>query len=89
MSKLPNDSTHSQPIAHDELLHRALFRKRLVNEDTASVKPEAFLRRRDQDGSLKEQGLSVDRALLRSAEEFASKFRPWRGVVGIVAEEVI
>ena len=83
-----SDNATAAEITHDEYLHRALLYKRMVNEDNDQIKPEAFLRRRDVEGRLTEDYLSVDRAVLREANEFADSFRKCFGVVSILAGQI-
>jgi hypothetical protein len=89
MSEVTNDNNlDTEEVTHDEFLHRALLRKRLINEDTRKPKPDAFFRRRDEEGHLKEEYLSVDRAILRSSGDFVKKFNSCHGIVGLYAWEV-
>lgn len=76
------------PLSCTEIVHRALRNAHLVHEDTGQLKAAAFLRRRDEDGRLKETGLSVDRAAMRSAEAFAQSFKKCHGVVSLYVGHV-
>lgn len=75
-------------ITDDCLLHRALRNAGLIEISTGRVKSAAFIRRRDENGKLKEEGLSVDIASMRSATDFARSFKKCYGVVGLFAGPV-
>jgi hypothetical protein len=84
MTHLPDDITIvPEVLPSDWMVNRAILKKQWIDTDTGRLKADAFLRRRNEDGSLKETGLSVDIARMRPVESFAQTFKLCHAVVEI------
>jgi len=77
-----------QELSDDCPVHRALLRSGLYDPLTLKILTTAFLRRRDDEGSLKEVHLSVADARKRSATDFAARFKKCHGVARTTVEQI-
>lgn len=73
----------SEVLPSEWLVNRAILKRQWVDADNGRLKADAFLRRRNEDGTLKEMGLSVDIAKMRQVAEFVLTFKQCHAVVEI------
>jgi hypothetical protein len=60
-----------------EIVYRALLRKQWIDEDTGTIKADAYFLRSH------ESGLSVNLASVRSPEQCAAKFKKCHGIASL------
>lgn len=84
MTHSPDDITKApEVLPSDWIVNRAILKKQWMDTDTGRLKADAFLRRRNEEGCLKDKGLSVDIARMRAVEAFVQTFRSCHAVVEI------
>ncbi len=64
-------------LPSDAVVYRALLRKQWINEDTASVKADAYFLR------INERGLSVNLVSVCSPQQCADRFRKCYGIASL------